>query len=59
MRADGNQTIVWLIDAPRATYQYGVWCSLNRGTGEFAGAGGPYPAGVAFNRGQELRQLAR
>jgi hypothetical protein len=62
MRVDASQTTIWFIDAPRATYHYGhglVWCSLNRITGEFVGAGGPYPAGVGFDRGQTLTQVAR
>jgi hypothetical protein len=52
MRTDADQTIVWLIDAPSARVRHdGVWCSINRKTGEFAGAGGPYPAGVSETSG--------
>jgi hypothetical protein len=62
MRADGDQSVIWFVDGPRAVFSYGyagVWCSFNRLTGEFVAAGGPYPAGVAIDRGQELRQVAR
>jgi hypothetical protein len=47
IRTDAEQTIVWFIDDPRARVRHGgVWCSINRATGDFVGAGGPYPAGV-------------
>lgn len=52
MRADADQTVVWLTDAPGARVRYGgVWCSINRKTGEFAGAGGPRPPGVSETSG--------
>jgi hypothetical protein len=51
MRTDAEQTIVWFIDAPYARVRHGgVWCSINRTTGEFVGAGGPYPDGVRETR---------
>jgi hypothetical protein len=49
MRTDADQTMVWFIDDPpypRVRYG-GVWCSINLTTGEFVGAGGPYPDGVS------------
>jgi hypothetical protein len=52
MRTDAEQTVVWFIDDPCAIVRHGgVWCSLNRTTGEFVGAGGPYPPGVSETAG--------
>jgi hypothetical protein len=52
MRTNADQTVVWFIDDPDARERHGgVWCSINRTTGEFVGAGGPYPAGVSETSG--------
>jgi hypothetical protein len=52
LRTDAEQTIVWLIDDPYARIRHGgVWCSINRTTGEFVGAEGPYPDGVSETSG--------
>jgi hypothetical protein len=52
IRTDAEQTIVWFIDRPGARVrQGGVWCSINRTTGDFVGAGGPYPTGVSETSG--------
>ncbi len=52
IRTDAEQTIIWFIDSPGARVRHGgVWCSINRGTGDFFGAGGPYPAGVSESSG--------
>ncbi len=47
IRTNADQTVIWFVDDPRARVRHGgVWCSINRSTGDFVGAGGPYPAGV-------------
>jgi hypothetical protein len=52
LRTDAGQTIVWFIDRPDARIRHGgVWCSINRATGDFIGAEGPYPAGVSETSG--------
>jgi hypothetical protein len=52
LRTDAEQTIVWIIDHPQAAVLHGgVWCSIDRTTGDFIGAGGPYPAGVSQTSG--------
>ena len=52
IRTDAEQTIVWFIDRTNARVRHGgVWCSINRTTGDFVGAGGPYPAGVSETSG--------
>ena len=38
-RTYADQSVVWLVDNPGASIKYGVWCSLNRITGEFVGQG--------------------
>ena len=44
MRTDAEQKIVWLIDHPQARVrQGGVWCSIDRTTGTFIGAGRTLP----------------
>ena len=56
IRTDAEQTIVWFIDAPSARVRHGgVWCSINRTTGDFIGAGGRYPAGVSETSGFPAR----
>jgi hypothetical protein len=55
MRTDASQTVVWLVDSPSARVKHGgVWCSIDRKTGEFIGAGGPYPPGVSETSGFPL-----
>jgi hypothetical protein len=55
LRTDAEQTIVWLIDHPSARVRRGeVWCSSNRTTGDFVGAGGPFPADVSETSGFPL-----
>jgi hypothetical protein len=52
VRTDAEQTNVWLIDDPMARVgRGGVWCSINRTTGDLVGAGGPFPAGVSETSG--------
>jgi hypothetical protein len=52
IRTDAEQTMIWFIDAPGARIRHGgVWCSIDRTTGDFVGAGGPYPAGVSETSG--------
>jgi hypothetical protein len=52
VRTDADQKMLWLIDRSDARVrQGGVWCSIKRETGEFVGAGGPYPAGVSETSG--------
>jgi hypothetical protein len=57
VRTNVDQTVIWFVDNPGLSkaYRYGgVWCSLNRVTGEFVGAEGPYPAGVSETSGFPL-----
>jgi hypothetical protein len=55
LRTDAEQTIVWIIDHPSARVRRGgVWCSINRTTGDFVGAGGPFPADVSETSGFPL-----
>jgi hypothetical protein len=52
LRTDPEQTVVWFIDRPDARVRHGgVWCSMDRSTGGFIGAGGPYPATVTETAG--------
>jgi hypothetical protein len=52
LRTNAEQTVVWFIDPPDARVRHGgVWCSLDRRTGAFAGAGGPHPSGVSETTG--------
>jgi hypothetical protein len=52
LRTNASQTVIWFADAPAARVRHGgVWCSLNRTTGEFVAAGGPYPTGVSETSG--------
>ncbi len=52
VRTNAEQTTVWLIDDPRTEVRHGgVWCSIDRTTGSFVGAGGPYPTGVSETSG--------
>jgi hypothetical protein len=52
LRSNAEQTILWLVDSPSARVRHGgVWCSINRRTGEFVGAGGTHPEGVTESSG--------
>ena len=52
IRTDAGQAVIWFIDRPGAQIRYGgLWCSIDRTTGDFVGAGGPYPAGVSETSG--------
>ena len=52
VRTNAEQSVVWFVDAPSARIRHGgMWCSINRTTGEFVGAGGPYPTGVSETSG--------
>ena len=54
-RTNADQSIVWMIDSPNSWVKHGgVWCSLNRVTGEFVGWGGKHPLGVTENGGLPL-----
>ena len=47
LRTDADQTLIWLVDGPAPGVRYGgVWCAIDRRSGNFVGAGGPFPAGV-------------
>jgi hypothetical protein len=54
IRTNADQSVVWLIDEPGARNSYGVWCSLNRVTGEFVGHGGKHPECVSETPGFPL-----
>jgi hypothetical protein len=52
LRTDAEQTVIWFIDRPDARVHHGdVWCSIDRTSGVFIGAGGPYPATVTETAG--------
>lgn len=52
VRTSADQTVIWFTDHHDFSERHGgVWCSINRTTGEFIGAGGPFPAGVSENSG--------
>jgi hypothetical protein len=52
VRTNADQTVVWFVDAPGARFRHGgVWCSIDRSTGAFVGAGGRHPAGVSETTG--------
>ncbi|MDG3004896.1 hypothetical protein [Paludisphaera mucosa] len=52
LRTNAEQKTIWLIDDPDARARRGgVWCSIDRTTGDFVAAGGPYQAGVGETSG--------
>jgi hypothetical protein len=52
LRTNADRSIIWLIDSPYARARHGgVWCSINRTTGVFMGAGGPFRDGVSATSG--------